>query len=84
MSQYLLASLSYFSAPGVKKTVCKHGGDAVVTAEEVLEFRGEPFQKGVTSRPEPVAARPRGEVDEEETRVVPSWGCCSPVAMALA
>nr|CAB3497110.1 unnamed protein product [Digitaria exilis] len=74
MSQYLLASLSYFSAPGVKKTVCKHGGDAVVTAEE----------KGVTSRPEPVAARPRGEVDEEETRVVPSWGCCSPVAMALA
>jgi len=42
-----------------------------------FEFRREPFQKGVTSLPEPVK-------DDEETRVAPSCGCCSPAAMALA
>jgi hypothetical protein len=80
MSQYLLASLSYFSA-AVGETACKHGYEAVlaVAAEERV-FRYEPFQKGVTSLPEPAEE----EEEEEETRVAPSWGCCSPAAMALA
>jgi hypothetical protein len=77
MSQYLLASLSYFSA-AVGETACKHGDEVVLAVEErVVEFRGEPFQKGVMSLPEPAE-------EEEETRVAPSWGCCSPAAMALA
>jgi hypothetical protein len=43
MSQYLLASLSYFSA-AVGETACKHGDEAVLAAEErVVEFRDEPF-----------------------------------------